>query len=146
MSYSNTSTPLLGSMMVIKVDTSILGCATDFDFKINNKLIEVKYLDSVVSQFITDGYDWSVTTNGIFPRVKDTSAGYTYIVNMIDKALTADSSVLVSVYPTVGGSINYYEGVAYPVNPGFSGGVGDAIKTSLEFKGTGLLTKRTGSA
>jgi hypothetical protein len=143
MAYSNTSTPLMGSMLVIKVDSSILGCVTDFDFKINNKVIEIKYMDSIVSQFMGDGYDWGVTTNGIMPRVKDTSVGYTYIINMIDKALVNDSSVLLSIYPTTNVSVNYYEGVALVVNPGFSGGVGDAIKTSLEFKGIAALTKKS---
>lgn len=135
------ATPLFSKAMSIVIDSSTVGCATDFSLSISKDLIEIACLNTTgAKQSIPDMYGWKVSGSGLVFRTVG-QVGYGAF-EMANSLLTTDASVSVSLLPDV--SLNkYFNGVGYFSSLSMDGGVGAPVKYSFEITGTGPLLVST---
>lgn len=141
------STPLFSKLMQIQIDSSTIGCATDFSLKMSKDLIEVACLDaSGAKSSVPDMYSWSVSGSGLVMRTIGFDSGKYGMFHIADNLLNSDASVAIAIVPDVSGN-QYYSGVGYFSSLGMEGGVGAPVTYSFEITGSGplsILTTTTG--
>jgi predicted secreted protein len=132
---------LLSKLMNVVIDSSTVGCATDFSLSINRDLIEIACLGQTGGkESLPDLYSWNVSGSGMVLRTL--GAGEYSMFDVANKILTSDASVLVQIVPDVS-SMKYYSGGAYFSSLSMEGGVGSPVTYSFELTGSGTLNINT---
>jgi hypothetical protein len=139
------STPILNSQMSIVIDSSTLGCTTDFSMDINRETIDKTCMESALAkEYMSGRYDWKVSFSGMLPKSTTIDAGKQSFENLLTKMLTStsDPSVYVHILPNVSTN-SYWKGVGLLRTMNYSGSGESMVTYTGEIQGTGILTKYT---
>jgi predicted secreted protein len=133
---------VLSKDMLISIGSNVIGFATDFDFEVNKQTIDITKLSSAGwKEFLVDLKEWKVSTSGMFTRGTP-GANETGSPAMLASLIGSDAVVTISIKTAVTGD-QYVTGSAYITSFKNSGSVGDKIKFSADFQGTGAFTLPT---
>ena len=138
-----SATPLFSKQMSIQLDSSTMGCATDFTLSVDKDMVEVACLSSTgAKRNVPDLYGWSISFSGLVMQSASVESGKSSFYDLMDNILEGDASIAVYIIPDV--SLNdYYGGVGYLSSMSMDGGVGSAVTFSGEIAGDGALSKKT---
>jgi len=131
-------TPILSKQFSIVLDSSTLGCATDFSLTVDKDLIEISCLDATSKQSMPDLYSWKVDFSGMVLRTATVDSGKASVETLMNLILS-DASVACHLLPDVSANA-YYTGAGYIQNVSISGGTGSPVTFSASVTGSGPLT------
>lgn len=135
-------TPLFSKQMSIVIDSSTIGCATDFALNVNKDIVEVACLTTTgAKRSIPDMWGWTASFSGMVITTASKDSGTVGYEEVMDKIQT-DASIGVYFLPDVSGNV-YYQGVGYLTSVSMEGGVGAPVTYSGEITGDGGLDKKT---
>lgn len=135
--------PLFSKSMSIVIDSSTLGCASDFSLSITKDMIEIACLSSSgAKQQVPDLYGWTVSFSGLRMKSASVDAGTMSYDTLANKMITSDASMGIWLLPDVSAN-KYLKGSGYLSSLTMDGGVGSAVTFSGEIIGSGPLTEST---
>ena len=137
------ATPLFSKSMSIVIDSSTLGCATDFSLSVSKDMIEIACLTaSGAKQQIPDLYGWNVSFSGLRMQTDTVDSGKMSYDELINNLVTSDDKLDIYILPDVS-SNKYMTGSGYLSSITMEGGVGSPVTFSGEIAGDGALTQDT---
>jgi predicted secreted protein len=133
---------VLSKELSIYQGTNAIAFATDFSLEINKAAVDITTLSaSGWKAYLVDLKEWKISVSGLMTR-GTTVGSQVGSEQLITSLLGTDTALTCQVKTAVTGD-QYVTGSAYLTAIKESGSVGDSVKVTYEFQGTGTLSTAT---